>query len=521
MRANVVALSSGRAFSIDKHQYKKSIGAPAELLSIENRSVHAVNALLRKPKKPLKDREIKLLLQRVKDQYYSKGEVIIEENVETEAAVYFVRQGKVYTQKGRNVLMLTPGTPFGEELFQSAKSQQRVVGTSPCKAWAVTDCVCGVLSAREYYDVFGDKIYEEADPDSEGPSKKTSKTKKRAERRLSDAKPKKKLRTDIELKNLDRRVCLGEGNFGQVWLCVDKTAKKQQPYVLKIQSKAHLIEQGEVQVCLREKNLLAQVEHPLIVNLVSTFQDESFVFMLLDFVQGGELFSVMNPEEGRTKLPEEQARFYAFGIANALAYLHDMKYVYRDLKPENCLIDATGYPKLIDFGFAKKVTEKTFTLCGTPGYLAPEVVSNRGHNWAADHWSLGILIYEMLSDSSPFFEEEIEQMELFRSIVEDDFLPLKGISNAARELIDQLLEKDPTNRLGSLAHGERAILQHGWFQGLSPTKMRQRDLKAPWVPSTDDPFDTSNFDDWSDLEDTMLHSGRKLDHKEAAMFENF
>lgn len=164
----------------------------------------------------------------------------------------------------------------------------------------------------------------------------------------------------------------------------------------------------------------------------------------------------------------------------------------------------------------------TFTLCGTPGYIAPEVVLNKGHGFSYDHWQLGVLIYEMISYESPYFEEDMDQMELHRTVVEDPVPEIEEpISPEVWDLILRLLEKDPTQRLGSLSRGERDISHHSWFKGLSLSKLRKRSIKAPWTPDVKDPNDTSHFDDWEDLEDITMRNDPKLTEEQARMFDDF
>jgi CRP-like cAMP-binding protein len=307
--------------------------------------------------------------------------------------------------------------------------------------------------------------------------------------------------TSVRLNQLKKHSILGEGTFGIVWLVSDPTHKDgEKHYALKKQSKAFLIGENQVEAVIQEKIMLENMRHPFLIQLEKTYQDEFFIYMLLEFVQGGELFSLMHGEEETTRLPEAQAKFYALCLADVLDYLRNRKYVYRDLKGENVMLDAHGYVKLIDFGFCKYLlADKTYTLCGTPGYLSPEMVTVQGHTFSTDHWSLGILIYEMIAGVSPFYYDSIDQAELFDSIAQDDYPALPAtVSPKAQDLIAGLLRKDPDVRLGAKHQCE--ILEHPWFAELDLDGMRHREVPAPWVPALDGPLDTSNFTDWSDLE---------------------
>ena len=306
-------------------------------------------------------------------------------------------------------------------------------------------------------------------------------------------------------------------------MVADRTGEKiKKPCVLKIQSKKDLISKGKVGVCIEEKQVLQMLNNPFIVDLVNAYQDKGFIYMLMEYLAGGELYSIMNPWERRI-LPEAQAKFYILAIADALAYVHQKKIIFRDLKPENVLIDNLGYPKLIDFGFAKVVLEgKTFTLCGTPGYLAPELVLNIGHNKAVDHWQLGVLIYDMLSFDSPFFNEDMDEIEQFRCVIEDPVPEIaEPVSPEAWDLILKLLTKDPKRRLGSRKRGELDILHHKWFKDLTLSELRKRTITAPWTPDMKDAFDTSNFEDWTELDDIVAGDCAELSPEESKLFDGF
>jgi serine/threonine protein kinase len=184
------------------------------------------------------------------------------------------------------------------------------------------------------------------------------------------------------------------------------------------------------------------------------------------------------------------------------------------------------YSVIIDFGFAKYVPDpmKTFTLCGTPLYLPPEVILNRGHSGSADHWSLGVMIFEMLTGDTPFYKSGMGQMDLFRSIVKANFtLPREfPKESGAGAIITEFLDKNPAKRLGSLADGEDGVAKHKWFTGvINFDELRKKAIPAPLIPQIANPLDASNFEDWSHLEDKTKKKFPKLPSDQAAIFDNF
>jgi serine/threonine protein kinase len=161
-------------------------------------------------------------------------------------------------------------------------------------------------------------------------------------------------------------------------------------------------------------------------------------------------------------------------------------------------------------------------VCGTPGYVAPELIVQHGHSFAADNWSLGILIYEMVTGENPFYFRGMDQMALFKSIVRDPYEPMRKGSRLVRDLIDRLFVKDPIFRLGSLAGGESEILDHVWFRTeLNRAQYCSRRLPAPWIPKISNPLDLSNFEDWSDSTDRLEHRSPRLPATRAAIFDGF
>jgi serine/threonine protein kinase len=198
--------------------------------------------------------------------------------------------------------------------------------------------------------------------------------------------------TNPQLQDFKLIRTLGTGTFGRVYL--SKLKNQERYFAMKTLKKMEVVRLKQVEHIISEKNILMQVKHPFIVNLLCTFQDTFCVYMLEEYVVGGELFSHLR-RAGR--FSNEMTKFYACQITLALSHLHSLDIIYRDLKPENLLLDQQGNIKITDFGFAKVVTDRTWTLCGTPEYLAPEIIGSKGHGKAVDWWALGILIFEMLA----------------------------------------------------------------------------------------------------------------------------
>jgi len=299
---------------------------------------------------------------------------------------------------------------------------------------------------------------------------------------------------EIQMEDLEILRTLGSGTFGRVKLVRHKVSGM--PYAMKILNKAHVVAYKQQQNVIHEKELMTMCSHPFILKLHNTFKDKNHLYLLVDFVQGGELFTYLHCQPNSTgKLTEDHAKFYASHVIMAIEYLHERSIVYRDLKPENLLIDPQGYLKMVDFGFAKVVTDRTYTLCGTPEYLAPELVLGKGHNKGVDYWALGVLIYEMVVGNSPFAAANpSDQMQICRNIVKEPLVFPSWLSSDCRDLIAKLLERDQTKRIGLTHGGTSAIRNHPWFANLNWDRVLKKKELAPYRPKLNDPFDTSKFD---------------------------
>ncbi|KAF2015540.1 Pkinase-domain-containing protein [Aaosphaeria arxii CBS 175.79] len=269
---------------------------------------------------------------------------------------------------------------------------------------------------------------------------------------------------------------LGTGSFGRVHLVQSK--HNQRFYAVKVLKKAQVVKMKQVEHTNDERRMLQQVKHPFLITLWGTFQDSKNLYMVMDFVEGGELFSLLRKSQ---RFPNPVAKFYAAEVTLALDYLHAQNIIYRDLKPENLLLDRHGHLKITDFGFAKEVPDITWTLCGTPDYLAPEVVASKGYNKSVDWWSLGILIFEMLCGFTPFWDGG-SPMKIYENILKGRVKYPPYIHPDAQDLLQKLITPDLTKRLGNLHAGSKDVMNHPWFAEVTWERLQKKDIDAPYVP---------------------------------------
>ncbi|KAF2265106.1 Pkinase-domain-containing protein [Lojkania enalia] len=316
---------------------------------------------------------------------------------------------------------------------------------------------------------------------------------------------------------------LGTGTFARVWLVrlsePQNNDDRDKVFALKILRKVDVIRLKQVEHVRNERNVLAAVAgHPFITTMVASFQDHDSLYMLLDYCPGGEVFSYLRRAR---RFNEPTSQFYAAEIVLILEFLHEREGVaYRDLKPENILIDAEGHLKLVDFGFAKKVENReTYTLCGTPEYLAPEVIRNTGHGTAVDWWAFGILVYEFLVGQPPFWDQN--PMKIYEQIVEGRVRFPSAMSPEARDLISGLCTVDTSKRLGNIKGGAAAVKEHPWFRNIDWEALYHRKVKGPIIPHLRGPADTRNFDEYEPESANREPYTREMSEKWDECFKDF
>lgn len=269
---------------------------------------------------------------------------------------------------------------------------------------------------------------------------------------------------------------LGEGAFGNVkvgWM----KGKPKDKYAIKTMKKAEIINSKHVDHIENEKNILERVVHPFALKYDGFFQDSRYIYFATELLPGGDLFTY---HRGQGNFNVKQTQFYGAQICSVFEYLHSKDIVYRDLKPENIMISEDGYLKLIDFGFAKVVKKRTYTICGTPEYIAPEILLNQGHSKPVDWWTFGILVYEMHAGHAPFVDDD--PMNIYKKIINTKPKYPEGFDSKLKSMVKHLLRRDLSKRFGNMVGGVADIKDHRFFASLSWSNLLEKKVDPPYVP---------------------------------------
>ncbi|XP_050403575.1 serine/threonine-protein kinase Sgk1 isoform X2 [Patella vulgata] len=297
-------------------------------------------------------------------------------------------------------------------------------------------------------------------------------------------------KTSVRPSDFEFLKVIGKGSFGKVLLA--RHRKESKVYAVKVLQKQAIMKRNEVKHIMSERNvLLKNVKHPFLVGLHYSFQTKDKLYFVLDYVNGGELFFHLQRER---YFPEQRAKFYAAEMASAIGYLHSLNIIYRDLKPENILLDSKGHVVLTDFGLCKEGIEgmgTTSTFCGTPEYLAPEVLRKQPYDKTVDWWCLGAVLYEMMYGLPPFYSRDTAEM--YDNILYKPLRLRTNVSGAARSILEGLLQKEKENRLGA----KRDFLEiqgHDFFIDLNWEELDKRKIQPPYNPNVSGQLDLKHFD---------------------------
>ncbi|OMJ67041.1 hypothetical protein SteCoe_35907 [Stentor coeruleus] len=292
----------------------------------------------------------------------------------------------------------------------------------------------------------------------------------------------------ISKKDFEILKLIGKGQFGKVFMVSLK--KTGALYAMKVLQKKDIEKNQQKLHTANERSILIKNSSPFIVQLKYSFQDFHQIYLVLEFVQGGELFYQLR-KAGR--FSEDRAQFYAAEIVLALEYLHSNGIIYRDLKPENILLCSDGHIKLTDFGLSKLgVDEKNplaYTFCGTSDYLAPEIIKNKGYDKAVDFWSLGAVLYEMIAGLSPFYSQNRD--EIYKKVLKRNFEMKPYFSQEASDIISKLLTLDPKIRS---EHGS-TLRSHPFFREIDWDKLEKKEYPPPFRPRLSNNMDLRYFDE--------------------------
>lgn len=323
---------------------------------------------------------------------------------------------------------------------------------------------------------------------------------------------------EFSLVDLDLLETLGTGTFGRVRLV--KSLIDRKFYALKMMKKARIVKLQQLEHIQNEVRILSRLRCRFVNELFAVWADDNSLYLLLEYIPGGELFSHLR-RQGKFDLP--QYLFYTVEVICALQHIHALNIVYRDIKPENILIHSNGHIILSDFGFSKIIDDiqQTFTLCGTPEYLAPEVIEGKGYGLAIDFWALGVLLFEMAAGYPPFYGDN--PFEVYRKILAAKVnFPSSSsgasIPSAARSAISSFLTVSRSSRLGCGSGGFRSIKTHQFFRGIEWTSASQCLIMPPTVPTVLSAGDTSNFDLYPD---EAIEESTNLTFEERQMFAEF
>ncbi|XP_041977300.1 cGMP-dependent protein kinase, isozyme 1-like isoform X2 [Aricia agestis] len=475
--ASIRCITEAKVWTLERKVFQKIMVRSGRQEQEDNNRFLASVPLL----KDIHPIELAKIADFLKREFFSAGTPVVRQGDKGDK-FYIIRGGTVAVTKReedgeRRVGTLRRGDYFGEQALLHEDRRLATVTALP------PGVECLTLERGPFTELLGNleelKNIRHADP-RPSQQKKTSVIKSEFE--------------FIELKDLDIIGTMGVGGFGRVEL-VQYRRQPALTFALKCLKKVDMVQQQQQEHAFNEKLIMMACRSPFICRLYRTFKDNKYIYFLMEPVLGGDVWTILQKQR---YFPENVARFMAACVVEAFQYLHSMDIIYRDLKPENLMLDKHGYIKLVDFGFAKRLSSnsKTWTFAGTPEYVAPEIVLNKGHDRAVDCWALGVLIHEILVGKPPFRAPGGDHMKTYTLILRgiDAVAFHPRMPKSAQLLIRKLCRAVPAERLGYLKNGMIDVKNHKWFLGFDWEGLRERRLKAPLVQPISHDLDLSNFE---------------------------
>lgn len=521
--ANCFAVGKTRCLTLDRVKFDSILGPVQDMLArrMRIRILQSVQILSRLP-----EAKLAKLASVMRVQAFSDGAYIIRQGEEG-SRFYIINEGEVRCTRAapngheEELIRLGPQEFFGERALitnEVRKANIIAVGAVECLVLERSSFTSLLNDVQD--DIAGEMYKRQEDAERHSHSHASEKTARHE--------PARGPKTNYAFKDLHVMRTIGTGTFGRVKMVQHKPTG--QVCALKCMNKHDVCESHQEKNIMNEKNLLFECSQSVFVlQLLQTYSTPNQIMMLMEFIQGGELWSYIyektntvarNPLGG---FEMSAVKFYIGNVIMAFKHVHDRGIAYRDLKPENLLVDHLGYVKMIDFGFAKKLphnhkgqmVDKTYTLCGTPEYLAPEIVMSKGYDKSVDYWALGCLLYELLMGKTPFAADYTTK--IFQNIVASEKVLRfpAGCDRLLADMVRRLLNPTSAVRLGNLHGGIGDLMKDPFLASYDWAALEARQIRSPYSPPVKDALDASHFDHYDEEIQPPTYHGNQ------ALFEGF